>query len=263
MSRVIKAAIWEENPHLIHTPEPPKPEVQAAEDTGLDEETRTRMLAEIAAKEQRAIQLLKDAKVDAEILKQEARAECDRMKEEAQEDIERAKEEAAEQGRQEGYADGYKDGEAKIREEMADTIAQGNAKAEKTLRDAKAATRDYVQQAEQDVVRIVMAVVEKILPQHFIDVPQVVLPLVREAITKVKDQKELKIHVAPQDYDLVLMARNEFRGLLTYGDASIDLISDQSMKPGDCLIETPNGTVDARLATQIELVRQAVKNVML
>jgi flagellar assembly protein FliH len=50
---------------------------------------------------------------------------------------------------------------------------------------------------------------------------------------------------------------------LTYGDASIDLLSDQSMRPGDCLIETPNGTVDARLATQIELIRQAVKNVML
>ena len=31
MSRVIKAAIWEENPHLIHTPEPPKPEKAAAE----------------------------------------------------------------------------------------------------------------------------------------------------------------------------------------------------------------------------------------
>jgi len=41
------------------------------------------------------------------------------------------------------------------------------------------------------------------------------------------------------------------------------LVSDQSMKPGDRLIETPNGTVDARLATQIELVRQAIKNVML
>jgi flagellar assembly protein FliH len=146
---------------------------------------------------------------------------------------------------------------------MAETLAAGSAQAEKTLRDAKEATRDYVQQAEQDVVKMVMAVVEKILPQHFIDVPQVVLPLVREAIVKVKDQKELKIHVAPQDYDLVLLARNEFRGLLTYGDATIDLVSDQSMNPGDCLIETPNGTVDARLATQIELVRQAVKNVML
>ena len=263
MSRVIKAAIWEENPHLIHTPEPPKPEKAAAEESGLDEEARARMLAEIAAKEQRAIQLLKDAKVDAEILKQEAKAECERMKEEAQAEIEKAKQEAVELGHQEGYEAGYKDGGARVREEMAEAIAQGSAQAEKTLRDAKEATRDYVQQAEQDVVKMVMAVVEKILPQHFIDAPQVVLPLVREAIAKVKDQKELKIHVAPQDYDLVLLARNEFRGLLTYGDATIDLVSDQSMNSGDCLIETPNGTVDARLATQIELVRQAVKNVML
>ena len=263
MSRVIKAAIWEENPHLIHPPEPPKSEKAAVEDNGLDEEARTRMLAEIAAKEQRAIQLLKDAKVDAEILKQEAMAECERMKTEAQAEIEQAKNEAIEAGHQEGYEAGYKDGEAKVREEMAENIANGSAQAEKTLRDAKEATRDYVQQAEQDVVKMVMAVVEKILPQHFIDAPQVVLPLVREAIVKVKDQKELKIHVAPQDYDLVLLARNELRGILTYGDATIDLVSDQSMNPGDCLIETPNGTVDARLATQIELVRQAVKNVML
>jgi flagellar assembly protein FliH len=146
---------------------------------------------------------------------------------------------------------------------MEAAIVEGSAKAEKTLQDAKEATRDYIQQAEQDVVKLVMAVVEKILPQHFIDAPQVVLPIVRDAILKVKDQKDLKIHVAPQDYDMVLLARNELRGILTYGDASIDLLSDQSMRPGDCLIETPNGTVDARLATQIELIRQAVKNVML
>ncbi len=263
MSRVIKAAIWEENPHLIQTPEPPKPEADAAKDNGLDEETRTRMLAEIAAKEQRAIQLLKDAKVDAEILKQEAMAECERMKAEAQEEIKNLKEEAIEAGHREGYEAGYKDGEDKVREEMEAAIIEGSAKAEKTLQDAKEATRDYIQQAEQDVVKLVMAVVEKILPQHFIDAPQVVLPIVRDAILKVKDQKELKIHVAPQDYDMVLLARNELRGILTYGDASIDLLSDQSMRPGDCLIETPNGTVDARLATQIELIRQAVKNVML
>ena len=240
MSRVIKAAIWEENPHLIHTPEPPKPEAKAAEDNGIDEEARARMLAEIAAKEQRAIQLLKDAKVDAEILRQEAKAECERMQETAKAEIEKAREEAREAGHKEGYEAGYKDGEAKVREEMAETIAAGSAQAEKTLRDAKEATRDYVQQAEQDVVNMVMAVVEKILPQHFIDAPQVVLPVVRDAIVKVKDQKELKIHVAPQDYDMVLMGRNEFRGLLTYGDASIDLVSDQSMSPGDCLIEMPD-----------------------
>ena len=263
MSRVIKAAIWEENPHLIHTPEPPKPEEEAVEDSGLDEETRAHMLAEIADKEQRAIQLLKDAKVEAEIIKQEAQAERERLLAAAQEEIEQEKLKASQEGRNEGYQAGYQDGEGKVREEMAGVINDANAKAEKTLRDAKEATRDYIQQAEQDMVKIVMAVVEKILPQHFIDAPQVVLPLVQKAILKVKDQKELKIHVSPQDYDLVLLARNEFRGILTYGDATIEVDSDASMQPGDCLIETPNGTVDARLATQIELVKQAVKDVML
>ncbi len=263
MSRVIKAAIWEENPHLIHTPEPPKPEEEAVEDSGLDEETRAHMLAEIADKEQRAIQLLKDAKVEAEIIKQEAQAERERLLAAAQEEIDQEKLKASQEGRNEGYQAGYQDGEGKVREEMAGVINDANAKAEKTLRDAKEATRDYIQQAEQDMVKIVMAVVEKILPQHFIDAPQVVLPLVQEAILKVKDQKELKIHVSPQDYDLVLLARNEFRGILTYGDATIEIDSDASMQPGDCLIETPNGTVDARLATQIELVKQAVKDVML
>ena len=47
------------------------------------------------------------------------------------------------------------------------------------------------------------------------------------------------------------------------GDATIEVLSDDSMKPGDCLVETPNGSVDARLATQIEMLKQAVKDVML
>lgn len=146
---------------------------------------------------------------------------------------------------------------------MAGTIREANAKAEKTLQDAKEATQDYVRQAEQDVVSVVMSVVDKILPQHFIDVPQVVLPVVREAIEQVKDQKELIVHVPPDSYDLVLMAREEFRSILTYGDAILSVKSDDSLKPGDCLIETPNGSVDARLATRMELLKQAVREVML
>ena len=261
MSKVIKAAVWKDNPHLISTPKPPAPEVQAA--VMMDDETRDRMMAEIAAKEQRASEKLREAQVNAEIIRQEAQAEHDRLLESAQQQIADLKERAQQNGRREGYEAGYADGEQKVREEMAETIREANAKAEKTLLDAKNATADYVQKAEKDVVTIAMSVVEKILPQHFIDVPQVVLPLVRAAILKVKDQKELVIHVPSDSYDLVLMARDEFRGLLTYGDATIEVLSDDSMKPGDCLVETPNGSVDARLATQLEMLKQAVKDVML
>ena len=261
MSRVIKAAVWKDNPHLINTPEPPPPQVVAA--AMMDDETRDRMMAEIAAKEQRATEMIKEASVNAEIIRQEAQAEHDRLLELAQQQITELKEKAQQEGRREGYEAGHKDGEQKVREEMEAAIRAANAQAEKTLRDAKDASADYVQKAEKDVTTIAMSVVEKVLPQHFIDVPQVILPLVREAILKVKDQKELLIHVPPASYGLVLMARDEFRSLLTYGDATLEVLSDDSMQPGDCLVETPNGSVDARLATQIEMLKQAVKDVML
>lgn len=263
MSRVIRGAVWKENPHCISTPKPPKPEVVADEENTLDEAATQRMLAEIAAKEQRASDMLKDAQVNAEIIRQQAQTERDNMLAEAQQEIEQLKEQAQIAGRQAGYEAGHADGEAKAREEMQEILLQSTAQAEKTLQDAKNATRDYVQQAEKDITTIVMQIVEKILPQHFIDVPQIVLPLVQNAIYKVKDQKELIIHVPPDSYDIVLLARDEFRNLLTYGDAVIEIKPDESMKMGDCLIETPNGSVDARLATQIELIKQAVQEVML
>ena len=104
--------------------------------------------------------------------------------------------------------------------------------------------------------------VEKILPQHFLDAPQVILPVVREAINHVRDQKEIIIHVEPYSYDLVLMARPEFKSMLTDGTATIEVVSDEALKPGDCVIETPNGGVDARLSTQLDLLKRAVKTVL-
>ncbi len=104
--------------------------------------------------------------------------------------------------------------------------------------------------------------IEKILPQHFIDVPKEILPVVRESIKYVRDQKEVKVHVEPNSYDLVLVARGELQGMLTDGTAVLEIISDDALKPGDCVIETPNGGVDARLSTQMEVVKDAIKSMM-
>ncbi|ERL03601.1 FliH/SctL family protein [Mitsuokella sp. oral taxon 131] len=261
MSKVIKAAIWNDEACSIEAPPPPPPPQDAV--PVLDAGAQARMMAEIRAKEDRANEMLKNAQIRAQILKQEAQAECEQMKKTVAHEIDAEREEAQKEGHEEGLRIGREEGEKLVREEMEDFIKKTNEKAEKTLRDAQAATRDYVQRAEEDIVSLAMAAVEKILPQHFIDVPQVVLPLVREALLKVKDQKELTVRVAPDAYDLVLMARDELRSVLIGANAELFVESDESLRPGDCVIETPNGSVDARLATQIELVRQAVKEVML
>ena len=107
-----------------------------------------------------------------------------------------------------------------------------------------------------------MMAIEKILPQHFIDVPKDILPVVRESIKYVRDQKEIKVHVEPNSYDLVLTARGELQALLTDGTAILEIISDDALKPGDCVLETPNGGVDARLSSQMDALTNSVKSMM-
>ena len=263
MSKIIKAADWKEKPKLIDVPEPPKPpqteEEELAAEGRFDEEAQARMLAEIEKKQQKAEKLLADARKECAELKQKTASDCDRMREETKQECEELREDARQAGHAEGLQQGMEEGKKQAQQEMADTIQQANKKAEKTLKDAKDATSYYLAKAEDDVTSIALAVVEKILPQHFIDVPQIILPLVQQALEKVKDQKEINIHVAPAVYDLVLMARDEFRSRLSGAGAELSVTSDESLVPGDCVIETPNGNVDARLQTQIELIRHAVE----
>ena len=220
-----------------------------------------KILAEAFKRSQEADEKLKEADFQAKLIIQETQNECDqilsevrgRAEEEAKETLEEARQEGHKQGYDAGYNEGVEqgriDGENAVRNEMKDAILQANSKAEKTIQDAKFQTQEYFIKAEDDVVKVVMMAIEKIIPQHFLDVPEVILPVVRDAINH-------------DSYDLILMARGEFQSMLTDGAAILEVISDESLRPGDCLIETPNGGVDARLSTQIEMMKDAVKKVL-
>ena len=251
--------------------------------TKLTEET----LLEAQKEKEQSTQLkqqAEDIKQQAEDLKQQAEQLRQQTERQAQEILDKATTEAEQivndtkaeakelldKVRKDGYDDGYKDGKAKgikdgkekIEDELKEIIRQANDKAQKTIRDAKEQTAEYFIRAEDDIVAVVIMAIEKILPQHFLDTPQVILPVVREAIKHVRDQKEVKVHVDPDSYDLVLMARSEFQSMLTDGTAILEIISDEALKPGDCVIETPNGGVDARLSTQLGLMKRAVESVL-
>lgn len=215
---------------------------------------------------QQAEEIKTQAEKQSQEILDKAQAEAEKIvadtKQEAKELLEKVRKEGYDAGYKDGKKEGIKDGKEKIEDELKEIVKQTNAKAQQTLRDAKEQTAEYFIRAEDDIVAVVLMAVEKILPQHFLDAPQVILPVVREAIGHVRDQKEIKIHVEPYSYDLILMARPEFQSMLTDGTATIEVISDEALKPGDCVIETPNGGVDARLSTQLGLLKKAVKTVL-
>ena len=266
MSRVIKAALWQEEPRVVKAPPKAVPKTEKREDTAagseiMSEEAHKFLLAEIMDKQNRADEMLRQAQTTSEVMIQSAKKKQDEMFAEAESRIASAREEARQAGKEEGYNEGYQEGLAKVQEEQRQTILAANEKAEATIKAAQQEAQAYVQQAEQQIVDLAMKVAEKIIPQHFIDVPQVVLPLVRKCLLKIKDQNEVIVHVHPDAYEMVLLAKGEFQSMLE-GNARLEVQSDESLKPGDCVLESPNGNVDAKLETQLQLVKNAIQEVM-
>ena len=207
-----------------------------------------------------------DAKKQADKTLESAQKESEKIIEDTRRETEKLLKKAHKEGYDAGYAEGkeqgIEDGKKKIEKDLDDTIKEANAKAQQTIQDAKEQTSEYFIRAEDEIAKVVMLAIEKILPQHFLDAPQVILPVVREAINHVRDQKQIKVHVEPYSYDLILMARSEFQSMLSDGTAIIEIVSDDALKPGDCVIETPNGGVDARLSTQIGLMKKSIQSVL-
>ena len=271
----------EPEPEVVDEPqeEIPEPEPEPEPEPAIPQEVLDKIYAEIEEierKSQLTEELLHEAqetkaqaqkiKKQAQKIRDDARAESEKIvadtKLEAEKLLEKVRKEGYDDGYKEGKEQGIKDGKERIEDELADIVRQANDNAQKTIQDAKEQTAEYFIRAEDDIVKVVMMAIEKILPQHFLDVPQVVLPVVREAINHVRDQKEIKIHVEPYSYDLILMARSEFQSMMTDGTAIVEVVSDEALKPGDCVIETPNGGVDARLSTQLDLIKKAVQSVL-
>lgn len=289
MSRVIKAAQWETEPHLVKVVKlgPTVEEIEAEAAASMDDSlkqaelraaerekaTQQRIadmeaamkarLADVENKQAEIERLLNDTKLKCAMQEAEAQEKKRILLEEAQTRIEAeaaaALNAAKEQGSREGYDAGYQDGLKTAQEEQRQAILEANAQAEKTIADAKADKLNYLVEAEGQIADMVLDIANKILPQHFIDVPQVILPLVRRAIMKIKDQPEVIIRVSPDQYDLLLLAKNEFKSLLE-GQGTLEVKSDESLSISDCVLESPAGNVDARLSVQLEAIKAAVRS---
>lgn len=297
MSRVIKFAQWESEPHLVKviklgpTPEEiqaEKAEAEAeakaeADGEGLEQLKRRAVeqqmaaqkriadmeavmkarLADVENRQAEMDRLLSDTKIKCAMQEAEAQEKKKQLLEEARNQIESESADALaaakEQGHSEGYEAGYQEGIETAQKEQRQTLLDAVAQAEKTLADAKADKLNYLVEAESQIVGLVLDIANKILPQHFIDAPQIILPLVRKAIMKIKDQPEVIVRVSPDQYDLLLLAKNEFKALLE-GQGTLEVKSDDSLSISDCVLESPAGSVDARLFVQMEAIEAAVRS---
>jgi flagellar assembly protein FliH len=103
---------------------------------------------------------------------------------------------------------------------------------------------------ETAAVKLAAAIAEKILHHELSRRPELVLPIVREALQLAAGQPHIELHLHPLDLDLLRDCGKEAAGrLAAVGEAT--LVADENVARGGCLIETRHGVIDARLEKQL------------
>lgn len=154
-----------------------------------------------------------------------------------------------EEARQQGYETGHAEGEAAAKQASQDQSS--------TLESLIAGVREALGRnisAEEDIiVGIAFEAICKIIGTAMYDL-EGVRAVVRQVMQSAIDKELLVIRIAPTDYSLVqevlLEDERRYQG--------IKILQDERVTMGGCLVETESGTLDGRLDTQLQVLRDTL-----
>lgn len=163
----------------------------------------------------------------------ELRREAKVAVEEAEENAASIRKQAREQGRKEGL------------QECMEQLSRARAEYER-LRA----------RAEQDMVNLAFQIAHRLIG-HTIEVePEVVRDIVGEALATARGRRDIVVYVHPDDHGQVEAARADYARELD--GVPVYFERDSAIERGGCVIETESGRIDARLETQLEVLRDAL-----
>ena len=188
-------------------------------------------------------------KADAIIseVRQEAEAEAFAILEEARAEAESIRQQAREQG----YADGMASARLKEQEILSHHEEEFRAQAQEL--EAEYAAR--VNELEPALVDIITDVYSHVFHVDLLGRKDLVNMLVRDTLRGNESQTGFVVHVSPDDYNFVSMAKKEFASVIP-GDVPLDVVEDMTLSTGECFIETGNGIFDCGLDTELMQLRK-------
>jgi flagellar assembly protein FliH len=172
--------------------------------------------------------LLADAALEAEHIREGARAE----------------------GRAEGLARGHADGLAEAR-----SAALALAEA---LDEVVRLRERLAQEIERDAVDLALALAAKVLAGTLAVQPERVLEVVRGALRRVVDRRQITVLVDPADFQAARAAITEVAAQAG-GIEHCELQADRRVGRGGAIVRTLESEVDATVATQLERAREVVE----
>ena len=161
------------------------------------------------------------------------------------------------QGREEGFVQGYQE----VMQQMNEELLRATERAQQLIAMAEQQAQDTIVAAEGQIIDIVMAVCKKVLAREVDENEMAVVPIVKSALEKVREQEKIVIRLNAENYNVVLKERNELQAMTVHGP-SIQIVVDPDIEKGGCVIDTDNGSISTAIDDQLFAIRQALEGAL-
>lgn len=168
-----------------------------------------------------------------------------------QEEVEQLKQQIKEEATQEGYQEGYNQGYQQVMVEFEGKLME----AEGVIRSAYEEKEQIIQEAEPFLLSLSVKITEKIIQQHIAQNESTILELVRQGLEQVGEKGEVTIQVSAHDYQYLLPYKEELK-LSIPSDVELKIIPDRTYTGLGCIIQTPNGSYDVTIDSQLNEVKK-------
>lgn len=174
------------------------------------------------------------------------------------------------EGYQQGLNDAMKKVEASKEEIYRKGIMDGSKQAGDKLSTAFQVLQDTIRQLQQEksniwqkseteIVKLVLAIAQKIVGYEVTNNNYMIEKVVAEAISYVGKHKIVSIRMNPADIAKLknapsLTLHPDGGGVGLGPDNTFELVADQKISPGGCMVETDFGCIDAQLESRINKV---------
>lgn len=233
-----------------------KSDVENEGNPTIDVETQTLKDRILNDAEQTAQEILQQAHSAAEILLAAAKQEADEWWQSRRNEDAEHREEAQNQGFSEGYYAGTAQAEADVAQQWSARLQEVQV----LLEQAYITKEDVILEGEAFLVELSCSIAEKIMCCKLADAPEMAMSLFTKALARRKEQGVIVLCVSPLQFAFVQAAKDELVMLLD-SQADLQIVPDSSIKEGGCIVRSAFGSIDARVDTQLEAIREQLLRV--
>lgn len=164
------------------------------------------------------------------------------------------------QGYEEGLRQGKEDGEKQFLEAEAQRTAEQEgyiAALGTLLESAETALARAIDESEDILVEIAFEGLCQILGETLAQQAGV-MAVIAQVVQRARERERLVVRVSPEDMAMIEAHRHQLQSVTQA--SNIELTADTRVTLGGCFVETTGGTLDGRLETQLQALREVLLN---